>query len=218
MIINIIGHGLQWVEAVAGLIQEQEIVIPANPLFNSVSFYCQAGYGFNGPDARLIVNGEWHGFVQEINDIHHIPEHFVFPNLMAWSDIVPRNPNDPNPPNPDEPHYVPPNVVHQIDGVDILRLRQIIRPENPYNESQLAISPIEGTCISLSWLISNIPLIIEDHQQLADMPNHNNYTFRWLVCRDLIAGLNPNDNAASMNTIDEEIGNLGRVNRLLWQP
>lgn len=137
---------------------------------------------------------------------------------MAWSDIVPRNPNDPNPPNPDEPHYVAPNVVHQIDGVNILRLRQIIRPGNPYNESQLAISPIEGTCISLSWLISNIPLIIEDHQQLADMPNHNNYTFRWLVCRDLIAGLNPNDNAASMNTINREIENLGEVNRLLWQP
>lgn len=213
MIINIIGHGLQWFEEVA-----QEFAIPANPLFNSVSFYCQAGNGFNGPDARLIVNGEWHGFVQEINEIHHIPEHFVFPNLMAWSDIVPRNPNDLNPPNLDEPHYVAPNVVHQIDGVNILRLRQIIRPGNPYNESQLAISPIEGTCISLSWLISNIPLIIEDHQQLADMPNHNNYTFRWLVCRDLIAGLNPNDNSASMNTINREIGNLGGVNRLLWQP
>ncbi len=217
MIINIIGHGLQWIEGVAQQIQEQEIAIPVNPLFNSVSFYCQANCGFNGPDARLIVNGEWHDMVQEINDIHHIPEHFVFPNPEAWNDIVPRNPDDYNLTNPDEPQYVLPNVVHQINGDDILRLRQIISPRNPFNESQLAISPINRTCISLSWLINNIPLIISDHPQFATIPNHNNYTYRWLVCRDLIAGLNPHDNARSRAIINGEILEFGKVDRLLWE-
>lgn len=219
MIINIIGHGLQWGEGVAEQIQEHEIAIPVAPHFNSVSFYCHAGEGFDGPDAHLIVNGEWHNFVQEINDIHHIPEHFVFPNLGAWNDILPRDPDNPRnhiPPGRNDPRYVLPNSVHRIDGNEILRLRQIVRPNNPFPESQLVISPINETCISLSWLINNIPLIIDAHPELAALPNHDNYTYRWLVCRDLIAGLNPNNIAESLAKINKEIQQYGKMDKLLW--
>ena len=217
MIINIIGHGLQWGEEVAGQIQWQERNLPVEPHFNSVSFYCPAGEGFNGPDARLIVNEKWRSFVQEINDIHRIPEHFVFPNLEAWNDIVPRNPNDHNPPNPNEIQYVLPNIAHPDNHNGFLRLRQIVSPNDPFPEPQLVISPIRGTCISLSWLISNIPHIIEEHPALAALPNHDNYTYRWLVCRDLIMELNRHDNATSLTNINVEIQPLGeRVDRLLW--
>jgi hypothetical protein len=221
MIINIIGHGLQWGENVKEETQWRDADIPLAPHFNSVSFYCHAGEGFDGPDAHLIVNGEWHNFVQEINDIHHIPEHFVFPNQGAWNDILPRVSNNPRnhiPPGLNDPHhYGLLNVVHQIDGIEILRLRQIVRPNNPFPESQLVISPINETCISLSWLINNIPLIIDAHPELAALPNHDNYTYRWLVCRDLIAGLNPHDNAASLVIIDDAAQEASqRIDRLLW--
>lgn len=219
MIINIIGHGLQWGENVRGEIQWHDTDIPVALRFNSVSFYCPAGDGFNGPDALLIVNGEWHNSVPGINDIHHIPEHFVFPNLGAWNDILPRNLDNPMnhiPPGHNYPQYVLPNIVHQIGGNEILRLRQIVRPNNPFPESQLVISPINETCISLSWLIKNIPLIIDAHPELAALPNLDNYTYRWLVCRDLIEGLNQYNNDASLEIIRNETEQFGDIVRLLW--
>lgn len=219
MIINIIGHGLQRGEIIGQQYQEHVIGIPVAQHFNSVSFYCNAGDGFNGTNAHSIVNGEWHDLVQEINDVHQIPEHFVFPNQEAWNDILPRDPDNQwkhIPPGPNDPHYVPPNVVHQNDDIEILRLRQILVPER-IPQSQLVISPTNNTCISLSWLINNIPLIIDAHQPLADLFDNDNYTYRWLVCRDWITELDPHNNQESLARINEATKQYGEMDRLLWE-
>lgn len=222
MIINIIGHGLQWGEQVGNRIQEHEVDIPIAPHFNSVSFYCPAGEGFNGPDAYTIINGDWREDIEEINDIHRIPEHFVFPHQQAWEDIYPLDPvirGRHIHPGPNDPHYVAPNVEYEINEINLLRLRQIIIPRIPHHEPQLVISPINNTCISLSWLISNIPHIIEEHPQLAPLPDQDNYIYQWLVCRDEIEELNPHNNAASLEAIRDAAIEVGQeIDRLLWEP
>lgn len=214
MIINILGHGLQW----GNQIQEHLVTVEA-PFFQSVNFYSNPGVGFCGTDTYTIIREEWNGVHHVVEDANNIPEHFILPDPGTWSDIRRKEHGDFVNPLQDDPRYAEPTVLHINQQHGFLMLRQIIRPQNPFNETQLAIQSVNA-CISLSWLIHNIPEIIAAHDDLAALPNNTRYTYRWLICRDFIDGeLNPHNNANSLAIINQEIEPLHiYVDELIWPP
>ncbi|WP_195594588.1 hypothetical protein [Bacteroides fragilis] len=228
MIINILGHGLQWGRIDAQMQPQDQFVAVNAPNFQSVHFYCNRAEGFNGPDARRIVNGEPIDIHHVFDNAANIPEHFIVPHRLAWYDIVPQDVHDPNGPVYVQPNLlhlievnlnlVHPNLVHPNNEDFTLRLRQIVRPNHPFNEIQLAIQAV-NCCVSLSWLIHNIPNIIIEHPELNGLHDQEQYTYRWLACRDFILELDPNNNQVSLNIINDAIGAMDiNVGRLFWVP
>lgn len=229
MIINILGHGLQWVANDDNMQEQEQFVAVEAPNFASVHFYCDPGIDFDGPDARQIVNDEWVAPHHVFENANHIPEHFIVSDIGAWNDILRQENHHVVEPLPEDPRYTNPNILHLLEedaaalepAVRIrpgLRIRRLLLPQNQRNEIQVAIQAVNAG-ISLSWLIHYIPNIIQEHPQLANLFDGMPYTYRWLACRNFINGLDPDNNENSRIHMNDELRRINiDIDWLFWEP